>query len=249
MEKRYDENGESVCGFIQDHKKDLYDNPMKVSLWYDSGLLHRENKPASISVTTKEDGKKSVTKKWYNYGLLHREDGPAIISDVMKCWYLNGNREKLEYTDGHIEYYKNNILHREDGPAIIKENGSTEWYKNGVLHREGGPAVELYDGTKAWYENGKKQEQTGEKYTYCESQTTISLDGSYEMFKNDIKNLTMKYDSLHDLNIYSSFLKKMFDIFTEFVYNKDDYINYKDKKILMDHDQICSADFFSKKEQ
>jgi len=242
MENRYDENGELVYGFIQDHKKDWYDNPMKVSLWYDSGLLHRENKPASISVTTKEDGKKSVTKKWYKHGLLHREDGPAIISGSTRCWYLNGNREKLEYPDGHVEYYKNNILHKEDGPAIIKSDGSTEWYKNGVLHREGEPAIELSDGTKAWYENGKLQEQSGPNYSYCEKDATLTLDGSYEMFKQDIEELIFKYDSMHDLNIYSSFLKKMFDMFTDVVYKKDEYLKYKTTNILVDHDQICSVD-------
>ncbi len=249
MERRYDENGEVVNGFIQDNIKDLYDHPMKVSLWYKNGYLDRKNKPAHVAVTTKSDGKKTINKKWYKYGLLHRENGPAIeFSEGTKAWYKNGNREKLEHADGHVEYYKNNILHKKDGPAIIKKDGSTEWYKNGVLHREGGPAIELSDGTKAWYENGKIQEQSGPNYSYCEKYATLTLDHSYEIFKHDLEELITKYDSIHELNIYSSFLKKMFDTFTDVVYKKDEYLKYKTTNILVDHDQICSVDPIKKEE-
>ena len=247
MERRYDKHGEEVNGFIQDNIKDLYDSPMKVSLWYKNGYLDRKKKPARVAVTTRVDGKKFISKKWYKDGVLHRDNGPAIdLSDGTKVWYTNGKREKLEYAFGHVEYYKNNILHKEDGPAIIKKDGSTEWYKHGLLHRENGPAIERSDGTKAWYEDGKLIERAGPNYSYCEKEVTINLNNSYTMFKQDIDHLISKYDSMQDLNIYSSFLKKMFDMFEDIVYKKDEYLKYKTTNILVDHDQICSVDEFLK---
>jgi hypothetical protein len=64
------------------------------SLWYQHGILHREDGPAMLY----NDG----TKLWYRHGRLHREDGPAVEwSDGKKEWYINHN-----YFDTKEEWFE-----------------------------------------------------------------------------------------------------------------------------------------------
>lgn len=56
------------------------------SVWYEKGLIHREDGPAVEHFDR-------WFKKWYRHGILHREDGPAV-----EC--LNGNSEW--YFDGRL---------------------------------------------------------------------------------------------------------------------------------------------------
>ena len=56
-------------------------------------------------------------------GQLHNEHGPAIINSIIKEWYIQGMR------------------HRIDGPAVIRVNGTNEWWQFGKQHRTDGPAI------------------------------------------------------------------------------------------------------------
>ena len=77
-----------------------------------------------------------------------------VFDDHEEWYYLNGNRYKIIYNDGHEEYFKNDVRHRDDGPAIKKSNGDEYWIVNGVYHRIDGPAI-VEKNYKAWYINGK----------------------------------------------------------------------------------------------
>ena len=77
-----------------------------------------------------------------------------VFDDHEEWYYLNGNRYKIIYNDGHEEYFKNDVRHRDDGPAIKKSNGDEYWIVNGEYHRNNGPAI-IEKDYKAWYLNGK----------------------------------------------------------------------------------------------
>ena len=84
--------------------------------WYKNGLLHRDNRPARITIWQGM----MWDQYWYQNGLLHRdEDKPAKIK-----W------------NGTEKWYQNGLLHRDNGPAIIYPNGKTEWYQHGVRYQK-----------------------------------------------------------------------------------------------------------------
>lgn len=84
-----------------------------------SQKLHRNNKgkehlPAII--------RKCGMKEWYYYGKLHRVDGPAIVNGFRKEWYIDGKRERNEYTkDGKPK------------PALITHDGTCYWYEDNII--------------------------------------------------------------------------------------------------------------------
>jgi hypothetical protein len=55
-----------------------------IEIWYEEGIIHREEGPAIIW----PDG----YEEWLVYGLRHRIDGPAVMSSLYKEyeWWLHG---------------------------------------------------------------------------------------------------------------------------------------------------------------
>lgn len=104
---------------------------------------------------------------WYfKAGRPHRVDGPAMIKyrymDTVigayvagrSVWYLNGEIQREEYTNGTIVKYYCGKIHCNDGPAIVYSWGTEMWYRNGLLHCEEGPAVRSPDGIVSYYLDG-----------------------------------------------------------------------------------------------
>ena len=88
--------------------------------YYEYGLIHREDGPASIHTNSRG----FTTQDYVIDGKRHREDGPAYIETDAKG-------EILE-----LKYFINGELHREDGPAYIKwpnveQLKIEEWYYRG----------------------------------------------------------------------------------------------------------------------
>lgn len=73
--------------------------------WYQDGLLHRANGPATIRYNAVGT---IVRIEYYKLGLQHREDGPAKIE---YDFYGKVSEES---------WYREDKLHREDGPAWIR---------------------------------------------------------------------------------------------------------------------------------
>lgn len=92
-----------------DHGPAVYMPEQKIEIWYNNGLMHREDGPAFI-VDTETNLKfnneyveniKTKRRNWYQHGFKHRTDGPA------------------EVTNFYIKWYHRGVLHNTDGPARI----------------------------------------------------------------------------------------------------------------------------------
>jgi antitoxin component YwqK of YwqJK toxin-antitoxin module len=118
-------------------------------LYYQNGLLHRDNKPACIS-----DSQES----YYQHGTLHRDNNlPAVIN------YVGKDDKKTIFSE---EYFRHGVHHRDNGPAIQWATGAYQYYQNGLLHNETGPASHSIkaDGVQDnYYLNGKYMTKTGFK--------------------------------------------------------------------------------------
>ncbi len=74
-------------------------------LWYQGGLIHRDDGPALICV--------NGDQHWYQHGTHHRDGGPAII-----------------YANGDQTWYQHGQCHRDGEPAVIRA-GEQHWYQHG----------------------------------------------------------------------------------------------------------------------
>lgn len=100
----------------------------RYEVWYNDGVLHRENGPAEIWYY--RSGRIEF-EQWYRIGVLHRFEDPS------KIYY---------YQDGKVWFKEWNLygeIHRENGPAFVKYNDQglieqESWYIHGTPYRGGG---------------------------------------------------------------------------------------------------------------
>lgn len=72
-----------------------YEKESSLLIYYDDGVIHRDDGPAVINKNT---GNEKVV--YYQYGLIHREEGPAIIyreegKISLKQFFINGKKMDL----------------------------------------------------------------------------------------------------------------------------------------------------------
>jgi len=148
---------------FKDGKLHSYDDkPISYLLddvWYDNGLVHRDNGPAVVRF----DG----MKRYYKHGKPHRElgqpviefpdgsevymtdekihrdgDKPAIILNANNGLFVD-DKKKIEYAifSKHEELYDILI-----NMGLFKINGIIKyWFKKGKLTRDDGPVIETND--------------------------------------------------------------------------------------------------------
>lgn len=50
--------------------------------------------------------------------------------DGGKAWFVDGELDRVESTNGDKWWFKNDNIHNDNGPAIEYANGNKEWYLN-----------------------------------------------------------------------------------------------------------------------
>ena len=96
------ENGIPVTGI-----RTASTNVGEATLYYQVGLLHREDGPA----LTLDNG----AEEWLVIGKRHRLNGPAFTN-----------------LSGYEGWFQNDKLHRLDGPAIVDPEGKDQWWFYGL---------------------------------------------------------------------------------------------------------------------
>lgn len=122
----------------------------KTLMYYQNGLLHRDNGPAKIN---------SHQEVYYYKGSIHRDDNLPAKIDM----YIEKDGSKTLVCE---EYYRHGAHHRDNGPAVLWSSGSYQFYKKGELHNENGPACHWVNSegvSDEYYLNGKNMSKTGFK--------------------------------------------------------------------------------------
>jgi hypothetical protein len=122
--------------------------------WFFHGFLHREKKPAVISLNQND---------FYLLGTLISSSKFFTHKFSKKIEIIDNNNYET-YKDNFKNLYilKNKILHScNDKPAIVIHGFERQWYYEGVLHRENDlPAIILLDLEKHWLINGQYHRDT-----------------------------------------------------------------------------------------
>jgi len=84
--------------------------------WYCNDVLHREDGPAVINITSLN------VEVWWVNGVKHREDGPAIVyANGDKEWFLNGKMYSED--DFKHEMQKRELNHTLHSNLAKKQKG------------------------------------------------------------------------------------------------------------------------------
>ena len=89
----------------------------------------------------------------------------AVSADLDVVWAARALKltMKVEWADGHKEWYVDGRLHRDGGlPAVERADGFKQWHVDGKRHRDGGlPAVEWASGDREWHVDDKLHRDGG----------------------------------------------------------------------------------------
>jgi uncharacterized protein YlzI (FlbEa/FlbD family) len=156
-------------------------------LWYQSGIIHREDGPA----VEWPDG---FTKKYYMNGKeLSQESWQEKVDKINGKNNKGSNKMKLIHSDGKIE---EKDLIPDNFTGIVEYRDRTkEWYQDGKRHRLDGPAVEWSSEFESYYINGKcflTQKSWQEEVDKINKKSLnkiklIHSDGKIEEVDNDCK--------------------------------------------------------------